>query len=926
MAIDVGDAVLRFLADTTQLDEAYTRVSTEGVAKMGQATASVKGVTAAVSDLSKEMAVGQQGAVKLGDVMQLNGEKAKFSMYEARGEAGLLGEAFGIHLPRHVRSFIAELPGVGTALSAAFGATAVLFIIEAVVKLIEKMKAMAEQGEEIAKAWDGVEKAEQKTFDTLDAEILKAEIKFDELTGQHVEALRLKLKEIDNTSLSKLSGELEKFGTSADLVFEKMDRGWFSKNLLGLPGAEEAKKLFDTLGESVDKALSTKTPKAFDEALAVVNADATKAAAELKKLQDEQTAFDNARRNIPGHLQDEIAPPPDPVAIEAWQKLTERIDAYRTAIEKSQKANTDAKKDTSVEDNAKALDRATAEAKRNYESQIATIEEWKASVHAAYASGTKSAADWKVAEEQAATASGIAHEDYLNKVVAIYAKSANPLKEQIALEELNTLKTKDAAKETESAAVALEKYHVATRKIVDDHLKLTELNIDKAWQAQAQAIAIVGAAEESIRIKVDETTKSYTEQEKAVSQLATFGLITEEQKAQRLRTIYAKEEADVRELLQQIAKLQEDEVNRQQARLSAAQDNPFISQQQIDQMKKSLDAAKTTYERTQKEILDSDAKFYQQQLSLQRGAVAQSVAIALASGHQQLAVDLQQHQAKLDLINDEIRQAKVRGDNTAALQRERTATEAETKALIDQTRRLKEVNAAVVELSKTMRQAATDELNAFGTAMAAAISGQQTFGAAMEAETLRVISSIAQHWADYYFAMAIAEYASQDYTAAAGHTAAAIAFEAVAGITAGLASSIQSNSSGSGGNSTSSAPSSPAQTAGAPPPNTVNTPHLAGGGMVNQRMVAVVGDSRSGGNAREGILPLDNPVAMRSIAGAIAEHMGTGLGQTVIHEHHYHIKGDVIDHGQLMKRISREVKRGTSRLEASNSSRITKKA
>jgi hypothetical protein len=141
--ISVGDAVLSFLGDTTQLDATFDRVGAEATAKMGVATTAVQGTTVAVSELSGEMAVGQQGAVKLGTVMNLAGKESKESMYQARGEAGLLGEAFGVHLPRHVRSFVAELPGVGTALSAAFSATAVLFIIEAIVKLTEKASDLA---------------------------------------------------------------------------------------------------------------------------------------------------------------------------------------------------------------------------------------------------------------------------------------------------------------------------------------------------------------------------------------------------------------------------------------------------------------------------------------------------------------------------------------------------------------------------------------------------------------------------------------------------------------------------------------------------------------------------------------------------------------------------------------------------------------
>jgi hypothetical protein len=137
--INIGDCVLHFLGNTQNLDEAFNRVANEAATKMGAAASSVGQVGDAVDGVAERMAVGQQGAVKLGEVVTLAGEKAKFSMYEARGEAGLLGEAFGIHLPRHVRSFVAELPGVGAALSAAFAATAVFFLIEALVKGSEKL-------------------------------------------------------------------------------------------------------------------------------------------------------------------------------------------------------------------------------------------------------------------------------------------------------------------------------------------------------------------------------------------------------------------------------------------------------------------------------------------------------------------------------------------------------------------------------------------------------------------------------------------------------------------------------------------------------------------------------------------------------------------------------------------------------------------
>lgn len=181
MPLSVGDAVLVFTGDTTQLDQAFNKVATEAGAKMGIAATAVEGMT-------KAMAVGQQGAVELGDVTNLAGEKVKESMYEARGEIGLLGEAFGIHLPRHVRSFVAELPGVGAAMSAAFQATAVLFLIDALIQGVEKIAEWAEHGERMRQAWE------------------KASLQLEDLTikeGDHTKSLELANLKLDD-QISKL--------------------------------------------------------------------------------------------------------------------------------------------------------------------------------------------------------------------------------------------------------------------------------------------------------------------------------------------------------------------------------------------------------------------------------------------------------------------------------------------------------------------------------------------------------------------------------------------------------------------------------------------------------------------------------------------------------------------------------------------------
>jgi hypothetical protein len=132
MAIEVGDAILKFLGDTTNVDAAFASIGPKAERGLAPATAALDGVS---EGFNKAGESAQDAGAEMADAGKLSGR----ALREARGEAGLLGEAFGIHLPRHVRSFVAELPGVGTALSAAFSATAVLFIIQALIEATRKL-------------------------------------------------------------------------------------------------------------------------------------------------------------------------------------------------------------------------------------------------------------------------------------------------------------------------------------------------------------------------------------------------------------------------------------------------------------------------------------------------------------------------------------------------------------------------------------------------------------------------------------------------------------------------------------------------------------------------------------------------------------------------------------------------------------------
>src|ERR1035437_4675009 len=137
--INVGDAVLTFLGDTTQLDLAFDRVATSAEVKMAAAADSVGQVGEAADVAAPQIAaMGPAGEVA-GTQIAAGMKTAEVSIRGVSEQARVAEEMIGIRLPRGVNSFVARLPGVQGAISAAFSAGIVYFLVEALVQGSEKL-------------------------------------------------------------------------------------------------------------------------------------------------------------------------------------------------------------------------------------------------------------------------------------------------------------------------------------------------------------------------------------------------------------------------------------------------------------------------------------------------------------------------------------------------------------------------------------------------------------------------------------------------------------------------------------------------------------------------------------------------------------------------------------------------------------------
>lgn len=369
MSLSIGDAVLTFLGDTTQLQQVFAQVPAQAEASMAKAAASVQTLNFALDATGENVAFAGSKFPQLASNWDLTGEAAKaagvnalafgaeaaegvevanHAAKEAKGTLGLLGEAFGIHLPRHVRGFVVELPGVATALSAAFSAVAIYFVIEALIKGIEKIQEFAHHAEKITEAWEAVDKVQHETLESLENDLIRSEIKVDELTNKHLEAMRLKLQLIDNLSLAKLQSELEKIGAAADKAFEEANKFGGIERFFGIENVTPVLKTkFDDIGKAAQEALSVRTPEAYAEGLKKVQAALDEANSKVNALREQQAKFDAESKAHPlmGTLGSGVKPV-DPGTLQTWEELRKRVEGYKKAIEDSQQTE---KNDKQVE-------------------------------------------------------------------------------------------------------------------------------------------------------------------------------------------------------------------------------------------------------------------------------------------------------------------------------------------------------------------------------------------------------------------------------------------------------------------------------------------------------------------------------------------------------------------------------------------------
>lgn len=923
--LDIGDAILTFYGNTNDLDIALAGIPGKTKAATDQASVSI-------DNFAQSMVNTGQAGTSLADAIKLIPapvqqtdtavQNMAFSLrniapatdeateatgrsmnayQQARGEVMLLSQATGIHLPRSIATMVAGMPGIQGVLQGAFAATAVLFLIDAVIKGIQKFQEWRDEARQLALAWEVFNTSILTTLNGLDDKLLQAGIRMDELRGDHVGALRKELELINRQSMEELVATFSKLAQSTDAMFAKMKSSWLGI-ITDSTGAKDALEAFKA---QYDLLLAQGDKKGAADLLAGT----------LKSAKDMQQAMIGAKQAT-GSWAEAFSNGATGIGLKLFEmtRLTDKqSDSQKALVQTLEAQEAVQKRNNALADDNKQIKNTQA-----YNQQIQETE--KLLKAQASERQKQDAEDDKLREQRRNELIANLQQDEREKIDATKAGS------QARLAVIDA-----AIKEEESKGLQETGFY---KSLVDERIRLVQSMADAELKivSESQQRQLKQAAEDA-KLELGQIQQNYHAREDAVKQLASMSIISEQQKNQRLIILYNEEEQKSLSILRDQLSKQQAIVEAAQKRETAAQGNPLFSDTQVAELKKNLATAQEAVRSTQTEITKTEDTFEKERLANEKGTVGQAIALAIAAGKQQLALDLQQHQAMLLAIQDEIALARARGLDTNALKAQEKEQQKSLQALVQQSHQTglarqawdifsaefqKEANtnaSAAQMMADSIKTAVDGMESGIQDAFSAMIDGSQSAGQAIEKAMFKTIGSIAQQWALFFIGKGIGDVWNNP-GAAAAEFAAGAALEALAGAMGGL---------GNAGSKSSSAGSGPpaitqnaSTSAGGTSTGVVNVPRLADGGLVMSPTLAMVGDAPGG----EAIIPLHDAAALSRLATAIAAKMpqqaGGGGGPLQIH-----LQSDI---PLTVRKISQKVNKGQARLLSSNSIRVTRRS
>lgn len=947
MSINLGDAIISVLVETAeanaQLEQfgasvpaklapaaAGANVLTSSIEKVGTTAASASaaaqiafegmvGKGQLADDMTKEFNKGLLDAVTSGKAagqeMEELGEKSVLAAVSGTEKVRILDDAIGIKLPRGVTRFLSELLPMGAIMDAAFTASVIFIVVEALAKGVEKLIEWHEEAHKLELAQLDFGTAVANSFNGLDEKLLRAQIKADELTGDHLGALRKELELIDKQSFGELEHQFGILSKAADALFKQLETEWFTFNL-GSKGAEAALTDFKA---KYDFLLATGEREKASDLLAGTLKSAEEVLTLMQQLQaikgkPDDTLEQTIHRNAEAlKIVDELKARGASYDEKSYLAQQAQV-ATLAAMVNSQKEIATITNQEQANKKTEAANKAEADAERILKAQLAS-------------------------EQRAADEEDRLEDERRNKFIANFEQEE---KEKIAA----TRTGSDERLKIIDEAIKAEEAHGFQDTAFYKSLQTQKLQAVQARIAQEQKAGLEGekrdltGLEQDAKREVEVAKESGREQEKAIEDLGKAKVLSQGQTSKRLIAAYEVEKDKVLAVLNNLLRDEQALMEKAANHLEQTKLNPGATPEQVSQAETMLKQIENAVANTTAQIAKVKSDANVKELALARNYYGQALAMAIAFGRQDVAAKLASNHAALLDAQGQLANAKARGLDTIAIEHQIKTLQKLEKELIKEAAIQKGNTGRLLHefaQTSTAVRAYEDELDR---------SGQKT--AAWGAGVGTVISEVAQIWAQGGITIeqalarmaaaelnAIAEVAEKEgtkqlalafgsYPDAAGmahHFAAAGLWFALAGglsAASGALSGGGGSGSESGRGTASAAPTgaAPGASAGNQPTQVINVVHLASGGLVEKPTLVVIGDRGGGGGSREAVVPLDNRAALSAIAGAISAHMHS---QPISIQLHSDIPG-------LAKVLSRKVDKGEIRLLASNSIRVTRRS
>jgi hypothetical protein len=172
-----------------------------------------------------------------------------YSMGEARHSVMMLGEEFGVHLPRGVTTFIASLGPIGPALEAAFPFLAIALGATLLIEHLTKIKAAAEG---LSSGFDKSNQSIDLQNDELKVSIARYQEMIDKLNGNYNNGAAVALAEA-RVEADKLSKSISEDIAGLQKLMQESAHGSVMTFLMGTSGSGQAADVAAGLKDAIAK-------------------------------------------------------------------------------------------------------------------------------------------------------------------------------------------------------------------------------------------------------------------------------------------------------------------------------------------------------------------------------------------------------------------------------------------------------------------------------------------------------------------------------------------------------------------------------------------------------------------------------------------------------------------------------------------------